>query len=58
VAVSAEMAAAADRREDAALAFHRVRQLADAAAGAPPRPAPPAPPARRRVPRLTEAWFC
>jgi radical SAM superfamily enzyme YgiQ (UPF0313 family) len=57
-AVSAEMAAAADRREDAAVAFHRVRQLADAAAGAPPRPAPPAPPARRRVPRLTEAWFC
>jgi radical SAM superfamily enzyme YgiQ (UPF0313 family) len=57
-AVTDAVAAAADRREDAALTFHRVRLLADAAAGAAPRPAPAPAPDRRRAPRLTEPWFC
>jgi len=57
-AVSEAVAAAADRREEATVTFHRVRTLADQAAGAAPRPAPPAATARRRAPRLTEPWFC
>jgi radical SAM superfamily enzyme YgiQ (UPF0313 family) len=53
------VAAAADRREDAAITFARVCALADAAAGLPPRPAPTPPAAdRARPPRLTEPWFC
>jgi radical SAM superfamily enzyme YgiQ (UPF0313 family) len=52
------VAAAADRREDAALTFDRVRALAAAAAGA----RTPAPiglaPRRSRPPRLSEPWFC
>jgi radical SAM superfamily enzyme YgiQ (UPF0313 family) len=52
------VAAAADRREDAAVTFHRVRALADEAAGHAPRPAPAVTPGRRRAPRLTEPWFC
>jgi radical SAM superfamily enzyme YgiQ (UPF0313 family) len=56
--VAAAVAAAADRREDAALTFDRVRTLAAAAAGAPaPRPLGLAP-GRRRPPRLSEPWFC
>lgn len=57
--VAALVAEAAARAEDAAVTFGRVRALAEAAAGAPPRPAavPPAPD-RRRPPRLTEDWFC
>src|SRR5437867_3209833 len=52
------VAAAADRREDAALTFDRVRALAAAAAGA-PAPAPVGlAPDRRRPPRLSEPWFC
>jgi radical SAM superfamily enzyme YgiQ (UPF0313 family) len=43
-AVAGAVAAAADRREDAAVTFHRVRGLADEAAGV--------------APRLTEPWFC
>src|SRR5436190_87909 len=54
--VAALVAAAAERDEDAAVTFDRVRALAAAAAGA----APPAPVAlaadRRRPPRLTEPW--
>ena len=56
--VAALVAAAAERNEDAAITFDRVRTLAAAAAGAPP-PEPLALPAdRRRPPRLTEPWFC
>jgi len=56
--VGAAVAAAADRREDAALTFDRVRALAAAAAGA-PAPAPVGlAPDRRRPPRLSEPWFC
>jgi hypothetical protein len=56
--VSAAVAAAADRRDDTAVTFHRVRGLADEAAGMAPRPARSLAPDRRRVPRLTEPWFC
>lgn len=56
--VSHAVAAAADRREDAAVTFHRVRALADEAAGVPGRPAPTLVATRRRAPRLTEPWFC
>lgn len=53
------VAQAADRREDAATTFGRVRDLADAAAGLSPRAAPAARAADRpRPPRLTEPWFC
>jgi radical SAM superfamily enzyme YgiQ (UPF0313 family) len=56
--VAAAVAAAADRREDPALTFDRVRGLAAATAAA----AAPAPvglaPDRRRPPRLSEPWFC
>src|SRR5437667_311074 len=56
--VGAAVAAAADRREDAALTFDRVRALAAAAAGA-PAPAPVGlAPDRRRPPRLSAPWFC
>jgi len=56
--VAAAVAAAAERDEDTARTFDRVRTLAARAAGAPP-PAPLAlPPGRRRPPRLTEPWFC
>jgi radical SAM superfamily enzyme YgiQ (UPF0313 family) len=56
--VAGAVAAAADRREDAAVTFHRVRGLADEAAGVAPRPALTPAPDRRRAPRLTEPWFC
>jgi radical SAM superfamily enzyme YgiQ (UPF0313 family) len=50
---------AAERREDAAITFARVRELADATAGRERRPPVPPPPANRvRPPRLTESWFC
>jgi hypothetical protein len=53
------VAAAAGRGDDAAVTFRRVRALADAAAGVPPRPALPVLPVDRpRPPRLTEPWFC
>jgi radical SAM superfamily enzyme YgiQ (UPF0313 family) len=56
--VAAAVAAAADRREDAAVTFDRVRALAAAAAGV-PAPAPLGlAPDRRRPPRLSEPWFC
>jgi hypothetical protein len=49
---------AAEAREDAATTFNRIRGLADAAAGAPPRPDLVLAPGRSRPPRLTEPWFC
>jgi len=56
--VAAAVAAAADRREDAALGFDRVRALAAAAAGAPAPASVGLAPDRRRPPRLSEPWFC
>jgi len=56
--VSSLVAAAADRREDAAVSFQRVRELADRSAGMAPRPATPPVARRKRPPRLTEPWFC
>jgi radical SAM superfamily enzyme YgiQ (UPF0313 family) len=58
-AAAALVAEAADRQEDPAVTFGRVRARADAMAGAPARPASPVPaPDRPRPPRLTEPWFC
>jgi len=57
--VTTLVAEAAEAREDAAVTFARVREAADAMAGAPRRPATPPPPTdRRRPPRLSEPWFC
>ena len=56
--VSSVVAAAADRREDAAFTFQRVRELADRTAGLAPRPLAAPDADRRRAPRLTEPWFC
>jgi len=56
--VSAAVAHAADGREDAALTFQRVRELADRAAGAAVRALAAPPRNRKRPPRLTEPWFC
>jgi radical SAM superfamily enzyme YgiQ (UPF0313 family) len=57
-AVSSLVAAAADHREDAAVTFQRVRELADQRAGAAPRPVSAPAARRKRPPRLTEPWFC
>jgi radical SAM superfamily enzyme YgiQ (UPF0313 family) len=56
--VAEVVAAAADRREDAAITFQRVRELADRRAGAPTRPISAPAADRKRAPRLTEPWFC
>ena len=58
--VSAAVADAAERTEDAALTFARVVALADAAAGITTPQRMDIAPAqdRRRPPRLTEPWFC
>src|SRR5262249_42890269 len=57
IAVSAAVARAAEDGEDPAATFHRIRALADEAAGRlPARPAPPPPADRRRAPRLTQPW--
>ena len=56
--VSSLVAAAADQREDAALTFQRVRELADRQAGLTPRERSAPGLDRRRPPRLTEPWFC
>jgi radical SAM superfamily enzyme YgiQ (UPF0313 family) len=56
--VSSTVAGAADRNEDAADTFHRVRELADRTAGLGPRAFVPPAPDRKRPPRLTEPWFC
>ncbi|PWU19792.1 MAG: radical SAM protein, partial [Candidatus Rokuibacteriota bacterium] len=59
-AVAAVAAEAAERGEDPAITFDRVRALADEAAGIPARSkiASRLHPDRRRPPRLTEPWFC
>jgi len=56
--VSSAVAGAADRNQDAADTFYRVRGLADGASGVGPRPFAPPAPGRKRPPRLTEPWFC
>ena len=56
--VAALVAGAADRREDAALTFQGIRELADRTAGLAARPVSPLDSKRRRPPRLTEPWFC
>jgi hypothetical protein len=56
--VSAVVAQAADGREDAAVTFQRVRELADRAAGVAPRARATPARNRKRPPRLTEPWFC
>jgi radical SAM superfamily enzyme YgiQ (UPF0313 family) len=56
--VSAVVAQAADGREDAAVTFQRVRELADRAAGVAPRALATPARHRQRPPRLTEPWFC
>jgi hypothetical protein len=56
--VSAMVAGAADRREDAAVTFQRVRELADRSAGVVARAITAPDPRRARPPRLTEPWFC
>jgi radical SAM superfamily enzyme YgiQ (UPF0313 family) len=56
--VTAAVAAATQRREDAVAIFGQVRTLADAAAGLAARPVPVLPAGRPRAPRLTEPWFC
>ena len=56
-----EEADASGEERDSRRLFHRIRCLAaDAAGGDAPteRPFHDIPPKRRRVPRLTEAWFC
>ena len=56
--VSASVAAAAARREDAAITFDRVRALASRAAGTEHQSFPAPAASRKRAPRLTEPWFC
>jgi hypothetical protein len=56
--VAAAVAAAAERDEDPALTFDRVRALAAAADGAPAPRSVGLAPGRARPPRLTEPWFC
>jgi radical SAM superfamily enzyme YgiQ (UPF0313 family) len=56
--VATLVAAAAEREEDAAVTFDRVRALAAAAAGVPAPPSLALAPDRARPPRLTEPWFC
>lgn len=57
--VSAAVADAADRTEDAVVTFRRVQRLADEMAGLPARARlAPVDSGRPRPPRLTEPWFC
>ena len=56
--VAERVAKGAEAKEDAAVTFAAVRDLADTAAGLGPRAAVPPPAARKRPPRLTESWFC
>jgi hypothetical protein len=59
-AVTGVVAQAAERDEDPAATFDRIRRLAALAAGQPVPAATAArlAPDRRRPPRLTEPWFC
>ena len=56
--VSAAVARAADGREDGAVTFQRVRELADRAAGVASHAFATPARDRKRPPRLTEPWFC
>lgn len=56
--IAAEVEAAAARREPPVETIRRVRSLAAAAAGLPHRHVQVLAPDQRRVPRLTETWFC
>jgi radical SAM superfamily enzyme YgiQ (UPF0313 family) len=56
--VSSLVAGAADQRQDPAVVFQRVRELADRAAGVAARAFTPPAANRKRPPRLTESWFC
>ena len=56
--VAGVVAAGAERNEDAALTFDRVRGVAAAAAGAQAPPPLGLPANRIRPPKLTEPWFC
>jgi radical SAM superfamily enzyme YgiQ (UPF0313 family) len=56
--VSAEVAAGVTARAPARETLERVRALASAAAGVPHRHVKVLAPDQRRVPRLTESWFC
>ena len=56
--VTALVAADAERGEDPAVTFGRVRRLADEAAGESPRSFAAPAADRPRAPRLTEPWFC
>jgi radical SAM superfamily enzyme YgiQ (UPF0313 family) len=56
--VSGAVARAGDEREDAAVTFQRVSELADRAAGVAPRAFATPARDRKRPPRLTEPWFC
>jgi len=57
--VSTLVADAAERREDAAVTFGRIRAIVDRVAGAASRASEMALAGdRRRPPRLTEPWFC
>lgn len=59
-AVASVVAEAAPLREDAAITFDRIRQLADEQSGSVARPSAAARlrPGRTRPPRMTEPWFC
>jgi hypothetical protein len=57
-AVAAEVAAGAERAEDPALTFDRVRALAAGAAGVTAPPPLGLAAGRPRPPHLTEPWFC
>ncbi len=56
--VAAEVEAAAARREDPLATLARAKALALAAAGLPHEHVRTLAPDQRRVPRLTESWFC
>lgn len=56
--VAAEVEAAASRKEEPLATLARVKVLALAAAGLPHEHVRTLSPDKRRVPRLTESWFC
>src|SRR5262249_59968152 len=56
--VSAAIARAADEREDAAVTFQRVRELADPAPGVAPRALVGPARKRQRPPPLPAPWLC
>jgi radical SAM superfamily enzyme YgiQ (UPF0313 family) len=56
--LAAEVAAAADRKEEPLATIARVKVLTLAAAGLPHEHVRTLAPDQRRVPRLTESWFC